>query len=925
MEIHEIKSRLSILSVLAHYRLSADKHDMLCCPFHEHDKTPSLKIYPETGTFYCFGCGATGDQIQFIEMFEKLSKHEALLKAASLAGEITAPVKTNATPVQEEVSKADRIKALTAAFTYFARSRTGRDYLAGRAIDADKITFGYDAHNFHKQKETTPQLKELYLKVGLLKPDKYGRENNYHSHFDGCIVFPMLDQDGRIIDLYGRHTQKQEHYYLPGTHQGLYPCYPKEDTEKLILSESIIDGATLLQLPEIGSQYSILALYGTNGFTPEHKESIKSLANLKEIVFALDGDNPGREGMKRLCEILYKLKPGIRLTYLEIPEGEDINSLAAAHEKDIFTHLLETRKKYDLNLTQRDVAKPVPEPPQQPDFFLLPEKTEITRQEEPGPKPPAVTMNPDQTTPAEPLTIPPGSKLNTSNPDCILYETPELSVSLWGGIELHQVNRLRATLHIRLKSSQYAEFRDTIDLYSFGQADRLVKQASEKLEVSSTLVSKALTDLTRELEGYRQGKWAEKRRQEEEKQKEEKDSYSTQQLKKAGDFLSAKDLTQKTFELFDHLGLVGQQKNGLLLFFIFLTRFFKNPLHAIVMGSSGAGKTHLLKGVAATVPRQHIHFTTSLSENTLYYTPGGFLKHKILLQEDLDGSYNALLPLRELMSNQSISRFSTKTNSRTGDSKQIYLQVEGPVCVAGATTMEKIYEDNANRSFLIQMEENPEHEHDVLVYQGQQAAGLIDLTKRQEVIDLLKASQLLIRPVEVIIPFATELELPPHVFKKMRTKLHYLTLIKAVTLWNQRNREKTKGKDGSTLLISTPEDARWANFLSKEVLLRKSDELNGKLRQFFESLKSHIKTVYPNSAVFYAKEIRKTFRLHPMKLKRYLDELEAMGYIKCKNRSRVTGHEYEIATWDDYQNLKKGIDLMDDILNKLASKKGKSK
>ena len=631
MEIHEIKSRLSILSVLAHYRLSADKHDMLCCPFHEHDKTPSLKIYPETGTFYCFGCGATGDVIQFIERYEKLSKHEALLKAASLAGEITAPVKTNATPVQEEVSKADRIKALTAAFTYFARSRTGRDYLAGRAIDADKITFGYDAHNFHKQKETTPQLKELYLKVGLLKPDKYGRENNYHSHFDGCIVFPMLDQDGRIIDLYGRHTQKQEHYYLPGTHQGLYPCYPKEDTEKLILSESIIDGATLLQLSPIpafpqGEGVSILACYGTNGFTGEHKQVIAALKNLKEIIFAFDGDDPGREGMKRLSETLYKLKPGIRLTYLDIPEGEDINSLAAAHEKDIFTHLLKTRKKYDPNLTggqtgtgehkapdQKPDQNPDPKLPPQPDFFLFSEKTETPRQQEPGPKPPAGTMNPDQTIPAEPLTIPPGSKLNTSNPDCILYETPDLSVSLWGGIELHQVNRLRVTLHIRLKSNQYAEFRDTIDLYSFGQVDRLIKQASEKLEISSGMISKVLTDLTRELEGYCQGKRAEKRRQEEEKQKEEKDSYSTQELRKAGDFLSCADLTQKTFELFDHLGLVGQQKNGLLLFFIFLTRFFKNPLHAIVMGSSGAGKTHLLKGVAATVPRQHIHFTTSLS------------------------------------------------------------------------------------------------------------------------------------------------------------------------------------------------------------------------------------------------------------------------------------------------------------------------
>lgn len=169
--------------------------------------------------------------------------------------------------------------------------------------------------------------------------------------------------------------------------------------------------------------------------------------------------------------------------------------------------------------------------------------------------------------------------------------------------------------------------------------------------------------------------------------------------------------------------------------FFSLTRFFKNPLHAIVMGSSGSGKTHLLQGVAGTVPKRHINVTTSFSENTLYYTPKDFLKNKILLHEDLDGAYNALLPLRELMSNQSISRFSTKTNSWTGDSKQVYLHVEGTVCVAGATTKDKVYEDNANRSFLIQIEENPKHEAEVLEYQGKVAAGLIDFKKYEQNID----------------------------------------------------------------------------------------------------------------------------------------------------------------------------------------------
>jgi hypothetical protein len=363
-------------------------------------------------------------------------------------------------------------------------------------------------------------------------------------------------------------------------------------------------------------------------------------------------------------------------------------------------------------------------------------------------------------------------------PDCLVYETDRLQITLWGGIEIHTVNRLRATLHIQLKNNQYASFRDTADLYSHSQSDRLIKQAAEKLEISSSIVTEAITGLTKELETYRSGKREEKRKSEQVKESQGKDLFNRDQMQSAKDFLNQSALSENTYKLFGSLGLIGEQDNATLLFFIFLTRFFKNPLHAIVMGSTGSGKTYLLQGVAQVVPRQHIQVTTSLSENTLYYTPQDFLKHKILLQEDLDGAYSALLPLRELMSNQSISRFSTKTNSRTGDSKQVYLHVEGPVCVAGATTKDKIYEDNANRSFLIRIEENPRHEAAVLEYQGKIAAGLVNTKKYEVSINLLKACQLLIEPMEVIIPFAPKLELSPHVFKKMRTKNHYLTLIK---------------------------------------------------------------------------------------------------------------------------------------------------
>ena len=890
MEISDIKQQLSILAVLNHYGLKPDKNHRLCCPFHA-DKTPSFQVYPKTGTWTCFSsnCSAgSGDQVDFIMKKEGITKHEAILKAKTMLGyngnQVLQQVKTKQqittlTPEQ-------RTAILTEAFTHFVRSlnvKPGKaiQYLESRKLDYKKLAIGYDAGTLHKVNGTTDEQKQLYLQAGLLKPDKFGRENSYYTRFNGCIVFPLLDKSGNIASLYGRHTE-QGHHYQEGDHKGLYPGYPNPETTRLILTEAIIDAATLQQQPEITKDFTILALYGTNGFTDEHRQAIAELKELKEVVLFFDGDEAGSEATKHIAGELKQINDKLIITVVDTPQNEDINSLLQGHEPEIFIHLIENRKNFLFSVEKENNQNTS-------SFFEI---SPLTRGH----------------------SFIPSLKVT---PDYLQYETDLLTITLWGGIEIHTVNRLRATLHIQLKANEYQSFRDTADLYSHSQTDRLVKQASEKLEISTSIITEAITGLTKELETYRGQKREEKRKAEETKEKQSFDRFSREQMQRAAEFLRSPELTRQTHSIFGNLGIIGEQDNAALLFFIFLTRLFKNPLHAIVMGSSGSGKTHLLQGVAGTVPRQHIHVTTSLSENTLYYTPQDFLKHKILLQEDLDGAYNALLPLRELMSNQSISRFSTKTNSRTGDSKQVYLHVEGPVCVAGATTKDKVYEDNANRSFLIQVEENPRHEAEVLEYQGKLAAGLINFKHYEENINLLKAAQLQLEPMEVLIPFAPKLELPPHVFKKMRTKNHYLTLIRAVTLWNQKKRKQTSDHEGNRYLISTLEDVEWANYLCKDALLRKSDELGGKTRNFFESLKELQTEMQKGSPVFYAKDIRKYFRLHPMQLRRYLDELEARGFIKCKSRHMKIGNEYEVIAWDDYKQLKGSIDALDSILQKL--------
>jgi len=90
MEIADIKSRLTLSQVLQHYKLKADKNSRLNCPFHD-DKTPSMQVYHNTHTVYCFSSnckthGKSLDVIDFIMHKEGMNKHEAITKAKNLLG-----------------------------------------------------------------------------------------------------------------------------------------------------------------------------------------------------------------------------------------------------------------------------------------------------------------------------------------------------------------------------------------------------------------------------------------------------------------------------------------------------------------------------------------------------------------------------------------------------------------------------------------------------------------------------------------------------------------------------------------------------------------------------------------------------------------------------------------------------------------------
>lgn len=517
------------------------------------------------------------------------------------------------------------------------------------------------------------------------------------------------------------------------------------------------------------------------------------------------------------------------------------------------------------------------------------------------------------------------NSINTTNPESITYNTEELGYTILGGIRLEGLDRLRVTIKIEVINRKFQHYlnnpdiaalaiRQNLDLYSITQVEKLARLIADRLEVGVTAVSKDLSDITNELERYRL-------QQIESKQQEQNKiikPLTEAERNAAIEFLQSKNLLQATNELIGISGIVGEELNRLIMWLIYTSRKTAKPLHIISMGSSGTGKSHLQEKVGELIPDEDKIEITALTENAFYYFDKAELGHKLILIEDLDGILAALYPLRELQSKQRISKTIT-IKDKNGNTKTIHLKVNGPVCIAGCTTKESVYEDNANRCFLINLDESEEQDERVMNYQRKISAGKINTTDETQARQLLQNVQKVLQPVTVVNPFAEQLQIPKEVFKQRRTNAHYLAFIEVITFFKQYEREqKVDEGTGEIFIETTIEDIQEANQLLKEILLRKSDELNGATRNYFEELKEYITASNQNS--FTGTSIRSQLRIPISSVKRYNAALLAAGLIRKVENRNTKAYYYEIISKEEYNQLQNSIaSALDEALQRLNS------
>ncbi len=510
----------------------------------------------------------------------------------------------------------------------------------------------------------------------------------------------------------------------------------------------------------------------------------------------------------------------------------------------------------------------------------------------------------------------PASPLDTRNPDQLIYCNHYLHFTVLGGIRLEGLDRMRVTLKVALPESQRPPLRHNLDLYNDSQSEKFIRKVAERLEIGANFVAGCLAELTEQLENYRV---AQLQLQSTLNQKTGK-TLSDEEQQQAQEFLRQPQLLANTNELIGKSGVVGENINRLLLYLIYTSRKMQRPLHAVSLASSGTGKTHLQEKVGALIPEEDRIEITTLSENAFYYFGQRELKHRVILIEDLDGAENVLYPLRELQSKRKITKTIALKNTK-GETKAVTLCVEGPVSVSGCTTRESIYEDNANRSFLLYLDESAEQDALIMHYQRALSAGKVDLAAEHHAQELLKNVQRVLQPVTVRNPYAEQLNLPAAVFKPRRTNAHYLQFIEVITFYHQYQRMQHVDKHTGEMYIETsPEDIAAANELIKDILLRKSDELSGACRNYFEQLKAWLRR--ENKYVFTNAESRNALRLNSSNQKRYMIELKQEGLIRIVKGDKKNGYHYEVVSMEEYAQLQAGIDTaMNSILHAVQGSK----
>ncbi|MCW8896567.1 MAG: hypothetical protein OQJ96_05970 [Flavobacteriales bacterium] len=373
---------------------------------------------------------------------------------------------------------------------------------------------------------------------------------------------------------------------------------------------------------------------------------------------------------------------------------------------------------------------------------------------------------------------------------------------------------------------------------------------------------------------------------------------------KAMELLQDPKLFQHLDTLIAQAGVVGEEKTRLSLFVMAASYKIPYPLHTLLQGESGSGKSHLLKTISSCIPPEDVLSLTRVTSKSFYHYGEGELQNKLLLIQDYDGlDTDAQYAFREMQSAGELS-LSTTLKDRWGNSKTGVKVVDAHFSSIIATTNAEVYQDNMNRSVVVGTDESAEQTQKILLHQNQLTAGMINQKKVEQAKEILRCIIRQVYTKPVVNHYAAKVLLPLNVKSIRRLNNQFQSLVTQVTLLHQYQRST----DEQGRIITTIADLTAAVELFAEAMYMKTDELDSSTRQFFEQLKQYVKTQSKGSTqTFGSREVRLALQTNKTQVFRCIEKLKALEYIAVSGGSSNKGYKYQITYWDDVAKMRHQI------------------
>ncbi len=347
--IMEIKYKNPIEEVVAPYvnLRRAGRNLNGLCPFH-NEKTPSFTVYPDTASYYCFGCGAGGDAFTFVRRIENLDYIEAVKRLADRSG-VTIPEGDYDDSYVKLKAKIYEINSEAARFFHnYLFTEGGKwalDYLTGRGLSIKTIKhFGLGA----APNQWDALLKHLKSKGFYLSDMEQANvitkgNKGYYDRFRNRVMFPIIELSGKVVGFSGRrHPNEDKGGKYVNTSDT--PVYKKSKTlfgfnfakahcsKELLIVEGNMD---VISLHQAGFENTIGTL-GT-AFTSEQARLIARYTG--EVVLSFDSDAAGQKAATRAMEVL--ADSGLKVRVLSVPDGKDPDEFIKNNGKERFEAVLE--------------------------------------------------------------------------------------------------------------------------------------------------------------------------------------------------------------------------------------------------------------------------------------------------------------------------------------------------------------------------------------------------------------------------------------------------------------------------------------------------------------------------------------------------------------------------------------------------------